>query len=208
MLFRSVRPFGETSASPASQSDYGSFYKAFEGSDLFPFAFLNADERGGTASNKPSLTIADAGAQITRGNLSWSTGGLGTAANVTFAFRSSAPVTLPTDVNGFTRFTETQINATLLALQAWSDVANITFTRVADADGYSDNAAILFSDYATGQTGSAAFAYQPGNRGAASASGDVWVNYTGANLSPFLLNYGQHTLVHEIGHAKIGRAHV
>jgi serralysin len=185
----------------------GGYHANFDSSDFGPLAFLNADERGGTATNsKPSLTVTDAGVQITRTNQSWTTGAMGTAANVTFAFRSTAPSSMPADTTGFTRFTEVQITAALASLQAWSDVANITFSRINDGDGYSDNATILFGDYASGQAGAAAFAYMPGNRSVTSSSGDVWVNYTGTSVTPALLNYGQHTLTHEIGHA-IGLSH-
>ncbi|QTC91192.1 DUF4214 domain-containing protein [Brevundimonas goettingensis] len=185
----------------------GSYHANFDSTDFGPLAFLNGDDRGGTpTNNKPSLTVTDAGAQITRTNQSWTTGALGTAASVSFAFRSTAPSSMPSDTTGFTRFTEVQITAALAALQAWSDVANITFNRVNDGDGYSDNATILFGDYASGQTGAAAFAYMPGNQSVTSASGDVWVNYSGTSVTPALLNYGQHTLTHEIGHA-IGLSH-
>ncbi|WP_269515461.1 M10 family metallopeptidase C-terminal domain-containing protein [Brevundimonas subvibrioides] len=143
---------------------------------------------------------------MTRSGLSWASG-LGTAATVTYAFRSTAPATMPTDTAGFTQFTATQISAVLLALQAWSDVANITFTRVQDATGYSDNATMLFGNYSSGQSAAAAFAYQPGNASASSVTGDVWVNSSIAvNTTPALLNYGQQTLTHEIGHA-IGLSH-
>jgi len=168
---------------------------------------LNAEERGGVASNnKPSFTILDAGSQLTRAGLSWA-GALGQATTVTFAFRSTGGV-LPEDVAGFSRFTATQIQATLLALQAWSDVASITFQRVSDvAGGYSDNAAILFGNYSSGADGAAAFASLPGSVASASEAGDVWVNSSlSYNAAPTYLNYGQHALVHEIGHA-IGLLH-
>lgn len=172
-----------------------------------PQFLLNGDDRGGPSTNaKPSLTIGDAGAQLTRTGLSWATG-LGQAASVTFAFRSTAPTTMPNETADFARFTELQIAATLLALQSWSDVANITFTRVADADSYSDNATMLFGSYGSGASGSAAFASYPDRRSVTSTSGDVWVNASlSYNANPLLLGYGQQVLTHEIGHA-IGLAH-
>ncbi len=184
----------------------GGRHANFDGDDFGPLAFLNADDRGGPGTNgKPSLTVTEAGTQLTRGNQAWTTS-LGSAGNVTFAFRSNAPSSMPSDTAGFSRFTEVQIAATLLALQAWSDVANITFTRAQDGDGYSDNATILFGNYGSGQSGAAAFAYQPGNRSSSSVSGDVWIGPSANNTNPALLNYGLHTLTHEIGHA-IGLSH-
>src|SRR3569833_3157665 len=113
-------------------------------------AFLNAGERDSIGPNgKPSYTIAHAGDQIIRGEPGWS-GALGQPFTVTYGFRADAPATMPDNVTGFIQFNPTQIAQAELALNAWSDVANIHFVRVgAGASGdqaFTDNAAILFSN--------------------------------------------------------------
>ncbi|HYC67384.1 M10 family metallopeptidase C-terminal domain-containing protein [Brevundimonas sp.] len=190
----------------------GSFHGATNGADGGGLGvILNSDDRGMFGPNgKPSLGPIDAGAQITRSNMSWATG-LGQAAVVTYAFRATAS-TMPTDTTGFSQFNNFQIAATELALAAWSDVANITFNRVTDTGSqYSDNATILFGNYASGQDGAAAFAYLPGGMpgatDAGAAQGDVWVNSSlSYNAVPVMQAYGQQALLHEIGHA-IGLSH-
>jgi serralysin len=184
------------------------------GPDAFPVApqsFLDADARAGVVAEngKLSYSIDQAATQLLRDDDTWSS--MGQAFTVTYAYRASAPTTMPSDTGGFQQFNAAQINETELAIKAWEDVANIHFVRIGSGTAgfaaYSNSAAILFGDYTTGETGSAAFTYFPGSTAASSSAGDVWVNGTlSYNLNPTVGNYGGMTLVHEIGHA-IGLEH-
>lgn len=128
---------------------------------------------------------------------------------ITYGFRESAPdySVIGSDISSFSRLSSAQMSAVHLALELWSDVANIKFVAVNER-GYTNNATILIGNYFDSTDGAGAFAYGPGSVASSSFAGDVWLNKAGSiNVTNSGLGtYSFETIVHELGHV-IGLTH-
>ena len=91
----------------------------------------------------------------------------------------------------------TQISATRNALQAWANVANITFTQVPDTATNVGDFRFAFSSAVDSNTWG--YSYYPSNTNAAAA--DVWINPSNATKNDWYNeSYNYYALMHEIGH--------
>ena len=165
------------------------------------------------STNKQVYTINQAADNLTRTGQHWGAT-LGQPATVSYSFLSQDNHAW-TD-NTFAAFTADQIHASEMALQAWSDVANIHFNRIgtgySGAAAYSAQGQLKLSGFTYSTTGASGMSQFPGS---GSVSTQVWVGANGQ--SPLAQSYqwipdgnnmasGYANLLHEIGHA-IGLSH-
>jgi serralysin len=81
------------------------------------------------------------------------------------------------------------------ALSAWAEVANVSFTQVADNQTSTGSIRVAFSDVVA-QKSASGWAYNPGTL---PANGDIWLSNDLTDFSPG--SHGYETLLHELGHA-------
>jgi serralysin len=119
--------------------------------------------------------------------------------------------TMTSGASGFQQLNDTQISATLYAMQQWQDLANITLTRVQDpGSAYSNNAQFTLWNYTSATSGSGP-ANASGYGGSTNSTG-LWKNYVFLNAqktlatAPTSENGGLEFYMHEIGHA-LGLSH-
>lgn len=104
-------------------------------------------------------------------------------------------------------FSATQQAATITALNAWANVANITFTQVTETTSAVGDIRFAFTTGGGMEAGTFAYTYTPSqmsNGQASPDSGDIWVNTAPpvAGANHFTLgSTGYQTIIHELGHA-------
>lgn len=154
-----------------------------------------------TIGQKVSYGVELGAAELYRPAASWAAQAA-EPAHLTYGFRASGPAF---DADGtstsFHRVTPAQMAAVAVALGNYSDVANLTFERV-DPTGYTNQATILIGQYTSTKDGAGAFANYPGQTGAFSEDGDLWLNTTSvAQRSLPAGSYSAYVMLHELGHA-------
>ena len=157
--------------------------------------------------SKPIEDIDWIAQRLTRSGTSWSAG-LGQGATVSYSFATQGSASFQGNV--IVPFTADQMKSAEMALQAWSDVANIHFVRV--GSGYSGDAAysnagqIRIVGYSSSPTGASGMSDMPG---AGSVTTEVATNMSATSdwiPDGFNAPNGYSTLLHELGHA-IGLSH-
>ncbi|NEO36602.1 MAG: matrixin family metalloprotease [Moorea sp. SIOASIH] len=131
------------------------------------------------------------------GNNKWG-GSTGKGVNLTYSFGewSSFYKTNYGDGqpwSGFSPLTSTQKNAAENALNAWSEVANINFTKVIDSKKVAGD--IRFAKSSKPNTAWAYFPY------ASTEAGDIWFSHGKEYNTDKKGTFGYLTFLHEIGHA-------
>jgi len=141
-------------------------------------------------------------------------GGVGSGVSLSYSFPSSGSVWSTADPflggygppggNGepwwsdYAGLNAGQQAAFMQALAAWQEVANITFTQVADTSTEVGEIRVAFSGAVPAQ-GFLAWAYYPWNT---PVGGDVWLDpHDPANTAPEVGNLGYLIYLHELGHS-------
>ncbi len=115
-----------------------------------------------------------------------------TGNTITYSFMTEAPSYFSQyNWDNFNPFTDQQKTFVRQALQLFSDIANINFVEVSDADG----GGTMGFGYGA-KPGAAGWAFYPSSD---ARGGDVWMSNTRSDLTPSSLGFT--TLIHEIGHA-------
>ncbi|WP_017905894.1 M10 family metallopeptidase C-terminal domain-containing protein [Pseudomonas asplenii] len=156
------------------------------------------------ADGKPSYSQEQAVEQIIRSGRVLKDQDNNQTIELTYGFLTSAPRNFSKiGVSGFGEFSDQQKAQAVLAMQAWADVANVTFTEAPRGkEGY-----LSFGNYSAGTNGAAAFAFMPGS--GPLKDGQSWYKTSSlysVNKTPELNSYGRQTLLHEIGH-NLGLSH-
>ncbi|MGF6108845.1 serralysin family metalloprotease [Pseudomonas frederiksbergensis] len=164
--------------------------------------FSHLYDRGGSAliNGKPSFTADQAADQILRKGASWHDQNGDGKIDLSYTFLTSKPANYNPALGTFGEFSAQQKAQAVLAMQSWSDVANVTFSEGKGGDGH-----MTFGNYSN-NTGGAAFAYLPQG---SQYDGQSWYMINDqyqVNKTPDTNNYGRQTLTHEIGHT-LGLSH-
>ncbi len=177
-----------------------------EGSNQHPLStvreFSAKSERAGemTINGKPSYSVDQAATNLLSGSTPWADIDKNGRIELTYSFpRESQLVSnddyYTLDIAGLREFSPLQKAQAVLAMQSWSDAANLSFSEAPrGGDGH-----ITFGNYKVG--GAAAQTIRPGD--ASGLGGQSWYSIAEGyadNSSPRLNNHGRQTLAHEVGH--------
>ena len=157
------------------------------------------------AAAAPSWSLDQIVANLTRYDAKWIDG------TINYAFYQQLPSydTSTPEYAGFAAFTAAQQSAARTIFQAYAEIANVTFTEIADAQQYADR--INFAQSSTMPDSSWGWTELGGpstqiNGRYPIGYAEVWTNSDYASGSFALGSYNYLGLMHEVGHA-LGLAH-